>query len=82
VVLELAPGAGVEVREEPLPVERLASFSELFLTGTTTEVMPVTRVDGAAVGDGRPGPVARALQAAYLARAGAERVRADADPAS
>jgi D-alanine transaminase len=82
VVLELAAGAGVAVREEPLPVERLASFSELFLTGTTTEVMPVTRVDGAAVGDGRPGPVARTLQAAYLARAGAERVRADADPAS
>ncbi|HSM35337.1 MAG TPA: aminotransferase class IV [Longimicrobiales bacterium] len=70
VVLGLAADVGVEVREEPIPADRLGAFSELFLTGTTTEVMPVTRVDGAPVGDGRPGPVARALQAAYLAHAG------------
>jgi D-alanine transaminase len=77
VVLDLAAEVGVEVREEPLPADRLGAFSELFLTGTTTEVMPVTRVDGAPVGDGRPGPVARALQAAYLARAGVREEPAD-----
>ncbi len=68
VVLELAAELGIPVREEPLPVEALGDASELFLTGTTTEVMPVTRIDGRAVGSGRPGPVARALQEAYLER--------------
>jgi len=70
VVLDLAREAGVEVREEPIPRADLAAASELFLTGTTTEVMPVTRLDGERVGSGRPGPVARALQSAYLERVG------------
>jgi branched-subunit amino acid aminotransferase/4-amino-4-deoxychorismate lyase len=34
--------------------------------GTTTEVMPVVRVDDWQVGDGKPGPVARKLQKAFL----------------
>jgi branched-subunit amino acid aminotransferase/4-amino-4-deoxychorismate lyase len=50
--------------------DRLDAIDELFLSGTTTEVMPVTRLDGRPVGSGKPGPVARALQQAYLERAG------------
>ena len=72
VILELAREVGVETREEPIPRDALGAASELFLTGTTTEVMPVTRLDGAPVGSGRPGPVARALQAAYVERVGVE----------
>jgi branched-subunit amino acid aminotransferase/4-amino-4-deoxychorismate lyase len=34
----------------------------VFFTGTTTDVMPVVRIDGRAVGTGHPGPVARQLQ--------------------
>jgi D-alanine transaminase len=68
VVLELASELGIPVREEPLARARLADFSELFLTGTTTEILPVTRIDGRPVGSGAPGPVARALQDAYLRR--------------
>jgi branched-subunit amino acid aminotransferase/4-amino-4-deoxychorismate lyase len=37
----------------------------LFLTGTTSEVLPVVRVDGRPIADGRPGPVSRRLQEAY-----------------
>ena len=43
----------------------LAEVSELFLTGTTSEVLPIVTVDGQPVGDGQPGPVTRRLQEAY-----------------
>jgi D-alanine transaminase len=41
---------------------------EAFLTSTTSDVLPVVLIDGALVGDGKPGPLSRKLQAAYLAR--------------
>jgi branched-subunit amino acid aminotransferase/4-amino-4-deoxychorismate lyase len=40
----------------------------LFLTGTTTDVMPIVQVDGRAVGDGKPGPIARQLYAGLRER--------------
>jgi D-alanine transaminase len=70
LLLELARDAGLTVREAPIMTDRLDAIDELFLSGTTTEVMPVTRLDGRPVGSGKPGPVARALQRAYLERAG------------
>jgi branched-subunit amino acid aminotransferase/4-amino-4-deoxychorismate lyase len=54
------------VRERVLKREDLAQVSELFLTGTTSEVLPVVRVDGRAIADGRPGPIARRLQEEYV----------------
>lgn len=47
-----------------------ARGSEVFLTGTTTDVMPVVRLDGRPVGTGRPGPVARQLHARLRERMG------------
>lgn len=66
-VLALAAQLGVLAREGAIPFDRLFQTSELFLSGTTTEVMPVVRVDGRAIGDGRPGPVTRRLQDAFCA---------------
>jgi branched-subunit amino acid aminotransferase/4-amino-4-deoxychorismate lyase len=40
----------------------------LFLTGTTTDVLPIVRLDGQPVGDGRPGAVAQQLHAALSQR--------------
>jgi D-alanine transaminase len=65
LVLRLAARAGVPLREHVLKRGDLAQVSELFLTGTTSEVLPVVRVDGKPIGDGRPGPVTRKLQQAY-----------------
>jgi D-alanine transaminase len=65
LVLRLAGRAAVPVKEQVLKRDHLGRVSELFLTGTTTEVLPVVRVDGQAIGDGRPGPVARRLQEVY-----------------
>jgi D-alanine transaminase len=57
------------VREGPIFVDRLAHADELFVTGTTLEVMPITTVDGRRIGEGRPGPVATRLLEAYRALA-------------
>jgi D-alanine transaminase len=65
LVLRLCERAGVAVREQMLTRDGLADVSELFLTGTTSQVLPVVRVDGRPVGDGRPGPVTTRLQEAY-----------------
>lgn len=61
VVLELARSSGIPVREAPMREAELRTAEELFLTGTSTDVMPIVRLDDAAVGVGRPGPVARRL---------------------
>jgi D-alanine transaminase len=68
VVLELARELGIAVREEPILHGELARLDELLLTGTTTDITPLVRLDGRNVGDGAVGPVTRALQAAFAPR--------------
>lgn len=65
LVLDLAAELGIEAQQGFILAERLHDVDELFLSGTTTEVMPVVSVDGRRIGDGRPGPVAQRLQLAY-----------------
>jgi D-alanine transaminase len=67
LILRLSERAAVPVWEHTLRRDDLSRVSELFLTGTTSEVLPVVRVDGRAVADGKPGPVTRRLQEAYAA---------------
>ncbi len=65
VVLGLAQGAGVAVKEQPVTEDELSASDEIFLTGTTIEVLPVVRVNGRAIGTGSPGPVTRLLMARF-----------------
>jgi D-alanine transaminase len=65
LILRLCQWAGIPVREQAFRREELGQIAELFLSGTTSEVLPVVRVDGRDVADGRPGPVTRRLQEAY-----------------
>ena len=67
VLLGLAHDLGIPVTLRPIQVEELREADELFFSGTTTEVRPCVEVDGRPVGDGRVGPVARALFDAFLA---------------
>lgn len=71
VAIALARDAGLTVREQAIAVAELPRVSELFLTGTTTDVTPILSLDGAAIGDGRPGPIARMLLDRLLERMGA-----------
>ncbi len=57
--IALARAAGIAVREERLPPERLRAARELFGTGSVRGVEPIRSLDGIAVGG--PGPVAQAL---------------------
>jgi D-alanine transaminase len=61
VVLDVCQREGIPHRETPVFVDDIWRAPELFLAGTTLEVMPVVRVDGRTVGDGKPGPVAGKL---------------------
>jgi branched-chain amino acid aminotransferase len=63
--LELAERDGIPTAVEPIPGERLYAADELFATTTSGGVMPITMLDGRPVADGRPGPIARQLRAAY-----------------
>ena len=64
VLLELAPGLGYEVVEGRFPLAELAGAEEAFTSSSVREVMSVVALDGAAIGDGQPGPAATALQTA------------------
>jgi D-alanine transaminase len=65
LVMDRAPEVGVQVREEPILLNELDRVEELFLSGTTTEVMPISKVDNNLIGTGSPGPVTRKLQEAF-----------------
>ena len=62
---ELAQAAGLALQRRDIAEWELRCADELLLSSATKEVLAVTRLDGRAVGDGRPGPVCRALYAAY-----------------
>ena len=70
VALALAGDADLAVREEAIRIDELPNATELFLSGTTTDVTPVLRVDDRVIGDGAPGPIARALLERLLDRMG------------
>jgi D-alanine transaminase len=55
-VLDLARDDGMRVREGPLATLSLRRAQEIWLTSSTREVLPVTRLDGEPVGNGLPGP--------------------------
>lgn len=64
-VLELAKHDGRPVREERFGPQALFAAAEVFLTGTTANVLPVVMLDEHTVGDGSPGPVTRALRSRF-----------------
>lgn len=73
VVLDLCDEHGTPAREFPLTEAELRNADEVFLAGTSCEVMPVVRLDGRPVADARPGIVTRRLQEAFAKRTRAVR---------
>ncbi len=62
VVLELARQRGLPVEERNVREEELLQADELFLIGTTIDVVPVSRLNDELVGDGMPGKVTQAMR--------------------
>lgn len=75
-LFEVGAGIGVQVREAVLRDDDLFGADEVFLTSTTRELVPVVRVDDRTIGDGRPGPVTRALLEGFRRQAEALTKRA------
>lgn len=63
-VLSAAADEGYQVEEGRYGVEALAAADEAFTSSSVREIMPVVELDGRPIGDGAPGPAARALQEA------------------
>lgn len=66
-VMDLAKQAGIEVREEVFTAHDLYNADEAFFSGTAAELIPVVKVDGRTIGDGKPGPVYKQLMEAFRA---------------
>ena len=66
-VLELLAGENVTTLTEELPVALARGADEIFISSTAGGVMPVTRIDGEPVGDGKPGELTARLSRAYWA---------------
>ena len=65
-VMVIARDLGYEVREASIPREMLYIADEAFFSGTAAELTPIRSVDRIQVGEGKPGPITRAIQKQFL----------------
>lgn len=65
-VLTIIKDLGYEVRYEPLSRDMLYLADEMFFTGTAAEVTPIRSVDRIPVGEGKPGPITKAVQEQFF----------------
>jgi D-alanine transaminase len=65
-VLALAEARQLRIVERAFTPEEAKSAAEAFITSAGTFVLPVVKVDGHVIGNGRPGPITVALRADYL----------------
>ncbi|MFI4947700.1 MAG: D-amino-acid transaminase [Alphaproteobacteria bacterium] len=70
-ILDIIRREGYRLVERPFTVAEAKAAREAFLTSTTADLLPVVRIDGAPVGEGRPGPLGQKLRATYVALAAA-----------
>lgn len=68
-VLRLANETGIAIAERPFTLDEALGAREAIMSAATAFVLPVVSIDGAPVGDGKPGPVAGELRRLYLAEA-------------
>lgn len=68
-VMQLARERQLRIEERPFTVEEAKGASEAFITSASAFVLPVVEIDGAKLGDGRPGEMTRRLREIYLANA-------------
>ena len=57
VILELAQNNDIQLSEEIISVQTLQKATEIWLTSSTREIIPVVELDSEQVGNGKPGPV-------------------------
>jgi len=65
VVLDAVKGQGLAIEERAFTLQEAFAAREAFITSATQLVLPVVKIDGRTVGDGKPGPIASALRRAF-----------------
>ena len=65
-VLNMANEAQMKLEERPFTIKEAQHAAEAFITSASSFVMPIVSIDGAAVGTGAPGPIAKRLREIYL----------------
>ncbi len=65
LVVEIARANGIACDELPIKTEMLQTADEVWLTSSTKEILPITRIDGKPVGRGKPGAMHARLFALY-----------------
>ena len=73
-VKEYASAHQIKVEERPFTLDEAKSAAEAFFTSASAFVTPIVEIDGATLGDGKPGPVAKRLREIYLAESRARAI--------
>ncbi|CCQ94296.1 branched-chain amino-acid aminotransferase [[Clostridium] ultunense Esp] len=60
-IIDIAKKLGYELKEQPFTLHDVYAADEIFLTGTAAEVVPIVKVDGRPIADGKPGVVTKHL---------------------
>jgi len=68
-ILDLAREAGLALEERPFSVDEAKAAAEVWLTSASNFIVSITNIDGAAIGDGTPGPMFKRLRALYMENA-------------
>jgi D-alanine transaminase len=61
-IIKIARKTGIPVKEEAIDEKMMDSVQEAFITNTSGEVTPVTKINDKIIGDGVPGPITRTLR--------------------
>jgi D-alanine transaminase len=67
IVLELAQANQIPVKEQTIPVAALKTASEIWVTSSTREIVPIVELNDEPVADGKAGPVWQKMNALYQA---------------
>jgi branched-chain amino acid aminotransferase len=65
-VIQIAKAKKMTLSEERFTRDEFYTAQEAFFTGTAAELTPIREVDDRIIGDGKPGPMTRELQAAFF----------------
>ena len=64
-LINIGKEKGLNIKEQNFSADTLCSASEVFITSSTREVLPVTKINETQIGDGKPGPMTKKLHQLY-----------------
>ena len=68
IIGEILKAQKIDFKEQTTTPEELKNKSEVFISGSTIEIMPVTMIDEKKIGNGKPGPMTQKIRSFYKKR--------------